>query len=232
MKRFYETVSVVKENGSWEIQLDNRPVRTPSRVALALPTEALAERIAQEWREQVDTIEPRTMRFTGLANAAIDRIAPDLPSYVFDIARYAESDLFCYRATEPEPLVARQIAVWNPLLDWAEGNYEVEFVVTQGITPVDQPEATLRRLKEAVARYDAFHLAPLTILTTVGGSLVAALALAEGYKTANDLWPAVSLDELWQEEMWGVDTEAQKARAYKQQEWSEAAAFLQLLKSQ
>lgn len=232
MKRFYETVSVVHQNEGWEIQLDARPVRTPSRAALALPTEALAERIAQEWREQVDTIEPRSMRFTGLANAAIDRIAPEPSTYIADIAQYAESDLFCYRAIEPEPLVARQIATWNPLLDWAEGKYGIEFVVTQGITPIDQPKATLRRLKEAVAEYDAFHLAPLTILTTVGGSLVAALALAEGYKTANDLWPAVSLDELWQEEMWGVDTEAQKARAYKQQEWSEAAAFLQLLQPQ
>ena len=229
MKRFYDTVSVTHDDAGWSILLDDRPVRTPGRAALAVPTETLADRIAQEWREQGETIDPRSMRFTGLANAAIDRIAPDPVPYITDIARYAESDLFCYRAIEPEPLVARQIATWNPLLDWAERRYEVEFIITQGIIPVNQPEMTLLRLTEAVSQYGAFHLAALSILTTIGGSLVGALAVTENHKSAADIWSAVSIDELWQEEMWGADADAQKARAFHQAEWNDAAEFLSLL---
>lgn len=229
MKRFYENVSVTQDENGWNILLDERPVRTPGRAALAVPTEALAHRIADEWREQGEQIDPRSMRFTGLANAAIDRIAPDPTPYIADIARYAESDLLCYRAVEPEPLVARQIAAWNPLLDWAEGRYGVEFVVTQGIVPVDQAEATLLTLEEAVAEMDAFHLAPMSILTTMSGSLVTALAVAEGQLSTQDAWQAVSIDELWQEEMWGVDSDAQKARAAREAEWMDAAEFLRLL---
>lgn len=229
MKRFYENVSVAHDENGWNILLDDRPVRTPGRAALAVPTEALANRIAQEWCDQGEVIEPRAMRFTGLANAAIDRIDPDPAPYIADIARYAESDLLCYRAVEPEPLVARQIAAWNPLLDWAEGKYGVEFSVTQGIVPINQPEATLLRLEQVVAQFDAFHLAPLSILTTISGSLVAALAITEGHKSAGEIWPVISIDELWQEEMWGTDIDAQKARAFHETEWNDAAEFLKLL---
>ncbi len=226
MKRFYTDVITREGADGWEILLDDRPVRTPGRVPLAVPNAALAELIAREWRNQGEEIDPRTMRFTGMANAAIDRIAPEPRAYIDDIARYGESDLLCYRALEPEPLVQRQITQWNPLLDWAERRYDVEFVVTQGVAPVTQPEQTRERLHAAVAAYPPFALAPLAILTSLGGSLVAALAIAEQHRTAADLWPVVTLDELWQEEMWGADADAQKARAFHQQEWDDAAAFL------
>lgn len=226
MKRFYANVTLAESDAGWQILLDERPVRTPGRALLVLPTATLAELVAAEWRAQGEHIDPRAMRFTGMANAAIDRIAPDPKPYVDDIARYAESDLLCYRALEPEPLVQRQIATWNPLLDWAERRYDVEFVITQGVAPVTQPEQTRARLHAAVAAYGPFALAPLAILTSLGGSLVASLALAEAHRTAAELWPAVTLDELWQEEMWGADAEAQKARAFHRQEWDDAAAFL------
>ncbi len=231
MKRFYDNVSITHDEAGWQILLDDRPVRTPGRAPLAVPTEALAQRIAQEWQDQGDMIDPRSMRFTGLANAAIDRIEPDPVPYIADIARYAESDLLCYRAIEPEPLVARQTAAWNPLLNWAKGQYGVEFAITQGIVPIDQPEATLLRLEEVVAQYDAYHLAGLSILTTIGGSLVAALAVVSGHMSASEMWPIVAIDELWQEEMWGVDADAQKARAFHQAEWDDAAEFLSLLRA-
>lgn len=229
MKRFYKQVAIRTSDGGWDILLDDRPVKTPGRNALALPGEALAARIADEWREQGEDIDPIKMRFTGMANAAIDRIAPDPASYIADIARYAETDLLCYRALEPPPLVARQVAAWNPLLDWAEQRYDVQFEITQGVVPVTQPEETRSRLHDAVAQYSAFQLAPLSILTTIGGSLVTSLAMAEGYKDAATLWPVVTLDELWQEEMWGTDSDAQAARAYHEQEWMDAAAFLELV---
>ena len=151
MKRFWKDVTVGADR---TIALDGRPVRTPGRVPLALPTDALAQAVADEWRGVGETLDPRAMPLTGLANAAIDRIAPDAPAFAAGLAAYGESDLLYYRAVDPPELVARQEAAWDPLLDWARGRYDVHFEPTAGIVHRAQPPATLARLAEAVAAYD------------------------------------------------------------------------------
>jgi chaperone required for assembly of F1-ATPase len=97
------------------------------------------------------------------------------------------------------------------------------------VLPIDQPPATIAALRAALLAHDPFRLAALTPLVTIGGSLVAALALAEDAFTADALWDAVSLDELYQERRWGADSEAQKARARREADWHHAARFLSLL---
>ena len=159
MKRFWKHVSVDAER---VVRLDDRPVRTPGRVPLALPTPALAEAVADEWRGVGETVDPRAMPLTGLANAAIDRIGMDPAPFADGLARYAESDLLCYRADSPPELVARQDAVWNPLLDWAQTRYDVHFTLVTGIMHKPQPPATVERLAQAVAALDPFRLAALS----------------------------------------------------------------------
>ncbi len=177
MKRFYKQVSVTPDLG---ITLDGRPVRTPGRLPLVLPNATLAEAVADEWREQGEEILPHAMRLTGLANAAIERIAPDLESFAAGLAAYAESELLCYRADTPEPLVARQAAVWDPILAWARARYDVSFVLVEGIMHQPQPPAMLARLSETLAARTAFELAALSTIVTISGSLVIALAVLEG----------------------------------------------------
>ena len=144
-----------------------------------VPTEALAEAIAEEWRAVEDEIDPRAMPLTGLANAAIDRVAPDRQAFAEGLARYAEADLACYRAEGPRELVERQEQSWDALLAWARRRYDVDFATTSGLLHVAQPPATVERLAHAVAALDAFRLAGLSPLVTIGGSLVAALAVLE-----------------------------------------------------
>jgi chaperone required for assembly of F1-ATPase len=229
VKRFWKAVAVVAEGDGWGIALDGRPVRTPQRAPLAAASLALAEAIAGEWRDVGETIDPAAMPMTGLANAAIDLAAPDLAAFAAPVAAYAESDLLCYRDARDAALQAEQAAAWNPLLAWAEARYGIEFALTQGVLPIDQPEATVAALRDAVLAQDHWRVAALTPLVTVGGSLVAGLALVEDAFDANMLWEAVSLDELYQERRWGADSEAQKARAAKQRDWDNAARFLSLL---
>jgi chaperone required for assembly of F1-ATPase len=212
-----------------EIRLDGKPVRTPGRVPLALPTDALAEAVAGEWQAVGETIDPRAMPLTGLANAAIDRIAPDRATFAAGLAAYGESDLLYYRAEMPEPLVARQQAAWDPLLDWARGRYDVHFETTAGVMHRAQPPATLARLGEAVAALDAFRLAGLSPLVTVSGSLVAALALLEGAADADTVWNAAHIDEEWQAEQWGHDDLAIGAREARRADFHAGARFLSLL---
>jgi len=226
VKRFWSEVSIDADR---VIHLDARPVRTPGRVPLALPTPALAEAVADEWRAVGEDIDPRAMPLTGLANAAIDRIAPDPQAFAAGLANYAETDLLCYRADAPEPLITRQQAAWDPLLGWARERYDVHFATTAGIIHVAQPPATIARLGEAVAARDAFALAALSPIVTLTGSLVAALALAEGAADAETVWAAAILDEAWQAEMWGEDDLAAQTRTANRAAFDAAVRFQKLL---
>lgn len=225
MKRFYQDAAVVAGESGFEIRLDGRPVRTPARAQLALPTHRLAEAVAEEWRAQGDVVDPRSMPFTGLANGAIDQIAPNRESFAAGIARYAESDLLCYRAEGPTELVSREAAAWDPLLDWAMARYDVAFRVTQGIIPVAQPDETLARLTAVVTAFDPFTLAGLSTLVTLSGSLVCGLAVVEGGHDADLIWTAAEIDEAWEVEQWGDDKEAAARSAQRRHEFAMARAF-------
>ena len=226
MKRFWNNVSVDAEQ---VVRLDDRPVRTPGRVPLALPTSALAEAVAGEWRSVEEIVDPRAMPLTGLANAAIDRIGADPAPFADGLARYAESDLLCYRADSPPELVARQDAVWNPLLDWARDRYDVHFTLVTGIMHRPQPSATVERLAHAVAALDPFRLAALSPVVTITGSLVLALALLEDAADADTIWTAAHVDEDFQAEQWGEDYLAVEAREAKRREFDAAVRFFKAL---
>ena len=228
MKRFWKTVSVERTESGWELRLDGRPVRTPGRVPLAVPTQAMADAIAEEWRAVAEDIDPRAMPLTGLANAAIDRIAPDPRTFAVGLARYGESDLLCYRSDHPALLRERQDRVWDEPLDWARARYDVHFEIVTGIMHRDQPEATLARLADAITARDAFELAALNQVVTITGSLVLALALAERALDADAVWAAANLDEDWQIEQWGEDMFATQARAVRQADYDAAVRFLGL----
>ena len=225
MKRFYKEVTVA--DGA--ILLDGRPVRTPARALLTAASPRLAEAIADEWRAQGETIDPFGMRLTGLANAAIDRVAPDPAPFLAPLAAYAESDLLCYRAESPDDLIAAQAAAWDPLIDWASARYDIHFVVTAGIVHTAQPPATIARLGEALAARDAFHLAPLAPIVTISGSIVIALALTEGVIDGEAAFATAHLDELWQAEHWGEDDWAIATREAHRKDFLAAARFLELL---
>jgi len=226
MKRFWKEVAVDADHN---VRLDDKPLHTPARALLTVPTEKLAEAIADEWRAVGDDIDPRAMPLTGIANAAIDRVAPDTALFAANIAAYAESDLLCYRADSPPDLVARQAALWDPPLAWAGQRYDVHFEVTAGVIHRPQPDATIERLAVAVAARPPCALAPLSPVVTITGSLVLTLALAERAMDADAVWTAANLDENWQAEQWGEDQLAAEARAGRRREFDAAARFLALL---
>lgn len=229
MKRFWTHVALAGEGEGIGVTLDGRPVRTPARAALKLPTKRLADAVVAEWAAQGDDVVPRSMPLTGLANAAIDRVAADPASFAATLARYAAADLLCYRADHPSRLVDRQGAKWDPLLDWARRRYDVDFVTGAGVIHIPQPEATVRRLTHEVASLDPFRLAALAPLVTIGGSLIAGLAVADLAVTAEEAWAAVSIDEQWQLDEWGSDSDAQMALDARRRDFLAAARFLDLL---
>ena len=229
MKRFWKQADAVERDGGWGVELDGKPLRTPARDLLTVPTKALAEAIASEWNEVGDKIDPGTLPLTGLANAAVDRVTPDKEAFAKGIARYAEADLACYRAEGPSALVDRQTESWDALIGWGRRRFDVDFRTTRGIVHVDQPAATVDRLSHAVAALDPFRLAGLSPLVTISGSLLAALGVLEGTLMPDQAWDAVTVDDRWQLEQWGSDAEAEAAIDNRRRDFMAAARFLELL---
>jgi chaperone required for assembly of F1-ATPase len=226
MKRFW---TEARAEGL-QVLLDGKSVRTPKRSSLTLPSPALARAIADEWNAVIGDLDPRALPLTGLANAAIDIVSPDPAIFAAGLARFGETDVVAYRAETPATLVARQATEWDPLIEWVRQRYDVHIDVVSGIMPRAQPAATVARLGEAIAARDPFELAALSPIVTIGASLVAGLALVERAFSPDQLWKAVHLDELWQEEMWGEDELATKPRAARRADWDAAARFLHLLR--
>lgn len=226
MKRFYKTASVGAADGGYQVLLDGRPIRTPAKAQMLLPMEALAGAIAAEWDAQGEKVEPGSMPFMSLAATGIDRVTTQREAVVDQIAAYGGSDLLCYRAETPEDLAERQMASWQPLLDWAEGRFDARLTVTAGIMPAAQPEPALKALRLAVAAYDDLVLSGLYQLTTGLGSLIIALAVVEGRIDAAKGVELALLDELFQAERWGEDSEAAARRDTFGREMENAARFV------
>ncbi|ARO15520.1 ATP12 chaperone protein [Ketogulonicigenium robustum] len=208
-KRFWTDVTTQRhDSGQWAVLLDGRSVRTPAKVHLLTPTEAMAESVAAEWRAQGEHLRPHTMPHTRAVNVAIDHIAHKRPEVIAEIAQYAGTDLLSYRADAPEDLIAHQAAAWDPLLDWAARTFDARLFVQNGIMPIAQNPAALAKLHAAVATRSDIQLAALHDLVGLSGSLVLGLAVAEGHLPAQSAWDLSRLDEAWQIAQWGEDEEA------------------------
>ncbi len=224
-KRFWSASAIVPVDGGWTVQLDGRPVKTPAKTLLVVPTEALAQAIAAEWDAQQGEIKPDTMPYTRTANSAIDKVAVQFDDVATMLSAYGGSDHLCYRATGPEPLVARQAAAWDPLLAWAAQSLDLHLTVTAGIMHVAQPEAALARANALVAALNPFQLAAFHDLVALSGSLVLALAVIHGRLDPDTAWRLSRIDEDWQIEEWGEDEEAAELTAVKQAAFLQAARF-------
>lgn len=231
MKRFWTATSVHPGPAGFGVALDGRPVRTPGGAALLLPTAPLAEAVAGEWQAVDGELKPGQMPLTGLANAAIDIVTPDVAGFADSLARYADSDLTCYRAEGPQPLVARQVAAWEPVLKEVEARHGLLFRRTAGVMHVAQPVDTSARVAALLAARSPFELAPTQLLVTLSGSVVLALAVLDGALAAETAFEASVVDERWQAEHWGEDGEAAAALLRRAAAFAAAAHFLALLRS-
>lgn len=227
-KRFYEDVSVASDGDRIAIFLDGRPIRTPGKSPLAVPSRTLAEAIADEWRRQGDHIDPRSMPLTRLGNTAIDGVAPNKDAVIDDILAHARTDLLCYRATGPEGLLAKQAEHWDPVVAWARDGLGAPLNLTEGIVHVDQPESSISALAREIGKFDAFGLAGLHVMTALTGSALLALAVAGGRLSVDAAWAAAHVDEDWQISQWGEDEEAKTRRQARKLDFDAAVRLLEL----
>lgn len=224
-KRFWTRTEISEASDGFGVTLDGRPVRTPAKAPLIVPTRALAEAIAVEWDAQAEVIDPNTMPATRGANAAIDKVRVQHGDVADMLAAYGDSDLLCYRADAPVELVARQAEAWDPLLDWLAATYGTRLVVQAGVMYVAQPPEAMARLRAAVLDFSAFELAGFHDLVSLSGSLVIGLAAVHDAQPIGQLWDLSRIDESWQAEQWGVDDEAAEVAEIKRESFLQAKRF-------
>jgi chaperone required for assembly of F1-ATPase len=227
VKRFYKTAEVSEEGGRFVLSLDGRHARTPGRNPLAAQSRALMLEVAEEWNRQRETIEPTAMPLTRLLNSAIDGVAHKMAETRADILGYAGSDLLCYRAEEPDTLVARQAHAFDPVLRWAAETLKARFTVATGVMHVRQPPDALAAIGAVLEAYDdPIALAALSVMTTLTGSALLALAVACGFLSAEAAWRTAHVDEDFQAERWGADMEAMARREARWREFEAAGIVM------
>ncbi|HEY4163091.1 MAG TPA: ATP12 family protein [Dongiaceae bacterium] len=230
-RRLYKAATVTGASSNWRIALDGKEIKTPARRDLILKSRGLAEAIAEEWAAQEAKVRPHTMPLMQISSTAIDRVGPERPRIVTETAGYAETDLICYRAEGPADLISRQVATWDPLLDWVRERFDVSLRTASGVMAVVQPESALKTLRRVVEAQDDFHLTALAVLVGATGSLAIGLAVLEKRLSSDEAIAAAQLDELYQAERWGGDPEAEVRRAGQGVDIAQARRFLDLLEA-
>lgn len=227
-KRFWKATAAVETEGGYKIELDGRPVKTPAKTLLVVPSADMAAAVAAEWDAQQDLIDPLTMPVTRGANAALDKVSIQRDEVIEMLAAYGDADLLCYRAVGPEELIARQAAEWDPLLAWARDSFGVKLTTAEGVMHIAQDPRNLVRLTAELNKMTAFQIAAAHDLISLSGSLVIALAVIEKHLTAEQGWAVSRLDEEWQLEKWGEDEDARALESIKRQSFYDAAKFYQM----
>jgi len=228
-KRFYECVALGETPGGFSVLLDGKPIRTPSRAILSLPTRGIAEVVAQEWDAQREALDPMTMPMTRLANSVVDGVQGREADVADDLGKYFESDLICYRASHPTELVAREAEAWDGVLFWIAQTLDAHFILAEGIVHAAQPARAVAAARGAMPR-DAWPLAACHIVTTLTGSALLALALWRGSRDAEQVWSAAHVDEDWNIEQWGEDEEVVARRAARRRDFDAAARVISELR--
>lgn len=210
-RRFWKAADTRPQGDGWEVLLDGKPLRTPGKKPLILPSQALAGAIADEWNAQADVIDPNAMPLTRAANSAIEKVTPQLHDVASMLAEYGGTDLLSYRAESPEDLLRAQAEGWDPLIDWAATELRAPLRITHGVVPIEQDPAVLLKLQAEIALLDPYALTALHDLVMLPGSLILGLAVLRGRIDAETAWRLSRIDEEFQVSRWGRDDEADQA---------------------
>ena len=232
MKRFWKDVTVGPASGGWQVALDGRPLRTQGGKALQIvPTRALAELLAAEWRAQGPEVDPHGFPARDLADYALDRVAQDRAGVIAKLTAYGDTDTLLYRADPDEALHRRQLAKWEPLVSACEARHAIAFHRISGVIARPQPLPTLAALQALLEGLDDFTLAALEPLASIAASLITALAVLEEGADPAALFAAAHLEADWQAEQWGTDAEAEQTRARRLQAFTLATEFVRAANS-
>ena len=230
MKRFYEDISVLKQDKMYVVMLDGKTIKTPQKNLCLLSTRVMADAVAKEWEDQDKNIDPASMPMTKMINTAIDRVKVRRNEIITELVNFSCSDQICYRADNPQELVDLQNKIWNPLLRRLKKVHNIELKFTVGIVFQEQDPKQLMKIKKLIEGIEDFALMAFYGMVTVCGSITIGLNLFEGYISTDEAWKAGHLDENFQVSKWGNDQDADDRRANLKDELENSVRFHSLCK--
>lgn len=230
MKRFYDEVAVQEVEAGWQVTLDGRGLKTVKGAPQVVPTLALAEALAAEWRAQGEELRLECFKLRDQADFAIDQIVPDPGEMIEKLLSFAETDTLCYRADPQDALFAKQQDEWEPIVAALESREAITLHRISGVMHRAQPNESIERLRNTLEKFDGFTLAGLFTLSSLAASLCIGLAALEEGSDPEMLWRAASLEEEWQADLWGRDSQAEERRANRREDFLRAAEWIALLR--
>ena len=230
MKRFYKEVTLNTLSEGFGVFLDGRPLRTPAKTVMSVPSRELAEGVQQEWASAGEEIKPEEMPVFSMAVTVLDRVTTQSETLCGELCDYAGNDLLFYRAgAEDNALDQQQAQLWTPWCEWASGKFGAQLAITDGLMPINQPP----QFRGAVSGYldplSDWHLGILYRAVTLSGSFILGLAFFEREIDAEKLFRIAFLEELHQNEIWGLDSEAEKRQKQIEQELRDLERFSVML---
>ena len=213
MKRFYKDVTFKTSEAGYKICLDGRPVRSPAKAVVVVPSQALAEAVQAEWKAVEDEIQPENMPLYSMAVTVTDRVTPQRQELADELAGYIHDDVLRYRSGNDLDLASRQTAMWNPWLNWAEQACGLQLPTTAGLMPVFADDATEHIVRNRLQPLADAQFGCMYRVATLSGSVVLGLAFLERQASASDVFENAFLEELYQNSLWGTDEEAAVRRA-------------------
>lgn len=204
LKRFYKNVALTRSNGEFEINLDQRKLKTPMGKVLRLPNEATALAIAAEWDGQTDKVKPNDMHFTKLANTVVDNPTHRSKEQIINaILEYLDSDTVCYRIDEPEDFVEVQKKFWDTIISSVEERYHVKLPVTSGLDITQVPAETKTIFRQHLMSHNEWSLTGYQFTVEAMKSFIIAIALCDGFINVEDAVYLSRLEQEFQMQKWG-----------------------------
>ncbi|XP_013791253.1 ATP synthase mitochondrial F1 complex assembly factor 2-like [Limulus polyphemus] len=203
-KRFYKNVSISQINGKYEVNLDQKKLKTPLGRVFQVPNETLALAVANEWDAQKEKIQPHTMNITGLCCTALDNPTKKTKEkFVSEVLEFLDTDTLCYRVNEPAELEQLQKEKWDPVISWFQQRYQVEMKVSDSLLAPVIPQQTKETLQKHLFSFSDYALLGVSFAVENLKSLVLTLSLVDRFL---DVETAVSLSRLeveFQTDQWG-----------------------------
>lgn len=226
-RRFYETVELF-EDGTFQVHLDHRPLKTPGGRTLIARSPALARELVAEWAAQEEFIDPEVMPLTGLANATIDRIAPRRTKVIEQLLPFFDTDTLRYATNESEEFAERSDQHWAPLRSWFHDTYGLAVPVITGFDAPSVGRESLAVIAERLAGIDDYVLTGFHKVVNDAGSIILGLALLDGQIDGEAVYELCHLEALYQAQKWGQDSEASARRARIKRDILAAECFIRL----